>query len=58
MVHIPIDEDSAKQVADECGGHIVMKNATFNDYMSRGERWSNFINSQKKTYGESISLIE
>ncbi|MEW4211304.1 hypothetical protein Q0O85_22445 [Priestia megaterium] len=32
------DEESAKQLADECGGQIVIKNATFNDYISQGER--------------------
>lgn len=47
-VAFPIDEESAKQLADECRGHIVMKNATFNDYISQGERWSNFIDSKKK----------
>ncbi|MEB2277710.1 hypothetical protein LAV82_27225 [Bacillus sp. ILBB4] len=47
-VAFPIDEKSAKQLADECGGQIVMKNATFNDYISQGERWSHFIDSKKK----------
>ncbi|PFW74382.1 hypothetical protein COL23_17425 [Priestia aryabhattai] len=27
----------AKLMADECGGHIVVKNATFNDYIRQGE---------------------
>ncbi|MEB2294606.1 hypothetical protein [Priestia megaterium] len=44
----PIDEESAKQLADECGGRIVMKNATFNDYISQGESWSHFIDNKKK----------
>ena len=30
-------ESIAKQMADECGGHIVVKNATFKDYI-RQER--------------------
>ncbi|WP_218039705.1 hypothetical protein [Priestia megaterium] len=49
-VAFPVDEESAKQLADKCGGHIVMKNATFNDYISQGERWS----QQKEEHMENI----
>lgn len=49
-VAFPIDEEFiAKQMADECGGHIVKKNATFNDYISQGERWSNYIDGKEKS---------
>jgi len=48
----PVDEVSAKQLADKCGGHIVMKNATFNDYVSQGERWSHFIDRKRKNIGK------
>lgn len=36
----------AKQTSDECGGYIVVKNATFDNY----------IDYKEKTYGKSIML--
>jgi hypothetical protein len=42
------NDESLAFPIDECGGHIVVKNATFNDYISQGERWSNFIDRKKK----------
>jgi len=48
-VAFPINEESIdKQMADECGGNTVVKNATFNDYVRQGERWSNYISRKKK----------
>ncbi len=49
MVAFPFDQESiAKQMAEECGGHIVVRNATFNDYVRQGQRWSNYISCKKK----------
>lgn len=54
-VAFTINEDSiAKQIADECRGEIVVRNATFKDYIRQGEKWSNYIKEKRKTYGESI----
>ena len=39
----------AKQTADECGGYIVDRNATFEDYISQGERWSKYIDYKDKS---------
>lgn len=45
----PIDEESiAKQIAEECGGNIVEKNATFHDYIRQGQRWGRYIDRKKK----------
>jgi hypothetical protein len=30
----------AKQSAGEYGGYIIVRNATFDNYISQGERWS------------------
>jgi len=38
----------AKQTADECGGYIVVRNATFNDYINQRERWNKYIDYNKK----------
>jgi len=39
LVAFPINEESiAKQMADECEGEIVVKNATFKGYIRQGER--------------------
>lgn len=35
-------------MADECGGHIVVQNATFKDYIRLGESWSHYIDRKKK----------
>ena len=48
-VAFPIDEESiAKKIAEEFGGNIVGKNATFNDYVKQGQRWGNYIDYKKK----------
>jgi len=48
-VTFPINEESiAKKMANECGGYIVVRNDTFNDYISQGERWHNYITWKKK----------
>lgn len=41
-------KETAKQTADECGGYIVVRNATFEDYISQGERWSKYIDYKEK----------
>jgi len=47
-VVFPLNEESiAKQMANECGGHIVIRNATFNHYISQEKRWSHYINCKK-----------
>jgi len=49
LVAFPFDTQSiAKQTADECGGYIVVRNATFKDYISQGERWSEYIGYKEK----------
>jgi len=54
-VAFPFDTESiAKQMADECGGHIVVPNATFEDYIRQGERWSHYIDKKRKIHGGSI----
>ena len=48
-VAFPINEESiAKQMADECGGYIVVRNATCEDYIREGERWSKYIDYKEK----------
>ena len=43
-VAFPINEESiVKQTGNECGGYIVVRNATFEDYISQGEQWSHYI---------------
>jgi len=50
LVAFPFDTQSiAKQTADECGGYIVVRNATFEDYISQGERWSKYIDYKDKS---------
>ncbi|MBD8847917.1 hypothetical protein [Priestia megaterium] len=35
LVALPFDTKSiAKQITDECGGYIVVRNATFDDYIN------------------------
>jgi hypothetical protein len=49
LVAFPFDTQSiAKQTADECGGYIVVRNATFEDYISQGKRWNKYINYKEK----------
>ncbi|PFO12688.1 hypothetical protein COJ70_24265 [Priestia megaterium] len=38
----------AKQTADECDGYIVVRNATFQDYIRQGERWNKYIDYKEK----------
>ncbi|PFR90249.1 hypothetical protein COK39_24910 [Priestia megaterium] len=38
----------AKQTADECGCTVV-RNATFDDYISQGERWNKYIDYKENT---------
>ncbi|PFJ38422.1 hypothetical protein COJ70_23165 [Priestia megaterium] len=33
---------------DECSGYIVVRNATFEDYVRQGERWSKYIGYKEK----------
>jgi len=48
-VAFPINEESiAKQMADECKGNIIVKYATFKDYIHQDERWANYIGCKKK----------
>jgi len=45
----PFDtEFIAKQTAEECGGNIVEKKATFEDYVRQGQRWGHYIDRKKK----------
>ncbi|PEU51606.1 hypothetical protein CN395_28585 [Priestia megaterium] len=49
LVSFPFDTQSiAKQTTDECGGYIVVRNATFEDYIREGERWSKYIDYKEK----------
>ena len=49
LVAFPFDTQSiVKQTADECGGYIIGRNATFEDYIRQGERWSKYINYKEK----------
>lgn len=49
LVAFPFDTQSiVKQTADEFGGYIVGRNATFEDYIRQGERWSKYINYKEK----------
>ena len=49
LVSFPFDTQSiAKQTADECGGYIVVRNATFEDYIREGDRWSKYIDYKEK----------
>jgi hypothetical protein len=49
LVAFPFDTQSiSKRTADECGGYIVVRNATFEDYISQGERWSKYIDYKEK----------
>ncbi|MFL0499180.1 hypothetical protein [Priestia megaterium] len=44
LVAFPFDTQSiAKQTVDECGSYIVVRNATFDDYINQIERWSKYI---------------
>lgn len=50
LVAFPFDTQSIeKQTADECGGYIVVRNATFEDYISQGERWHKHIDYKEST---------
>ena len=33
----------AKQITDDYGGYIVVRNATLDDYINQGECWSKYI---------------
>ena len=49
IVGLHFDTQSiAKQTADECGGYIVVRNATFEEYISQGERWIKYIDYKEK----------
>lgn len=49
LVEFPFDPQSiAKQIADECSCHIVVRNTTFKDYISRGERFGKYICYKEK----------
>ncbi|MED3872014.1 hypothetical protein P4574_23840 [Priestia megaterium] len=49
LVAFPFDTHSiAKQTADGCGGYIVVRNATLEDYISQGERLSEYIGYKEK----------
>lgn len=49
LLAFPIPKESiAKQMAEEWGCHIVVRNDTFDDYIPQGERWSHYINIEKK----------
>ena len=57
LVAFPFDIQSiAKQTADECGGYIVVRKATFEDYISQGERWSNYIDYKEKNTWKVYTL--
>ena len=49
MVTFSINEESiTKQIADEYGGYIVVRNTTFDDYINQGERWDKYIDYKEK----------
>jgi len=49
LVAFPFDTLSiAKQTADECDCYIVLKNATFEDYINQKECWSKYIGYKDK----------
>ena len=49
LVTFHINEESiAKQTADECSGYIVVRKATFEDYIRQGKRWSKYIDYKEK----------
>ena len=57
LVTFPFDTQSiAKQTAEECGGYIVVRNATFDDYINQGERWSNYIDYEEKNIWKLYSV--
>ncbi|PER71842.1 hypothetical protein CN395_26765 [Priestia megaterium] len=44
LVAFPFDTQSiAKQITDDYGGYIVVRNATLDDYINQGECWSKYI---------------
>ncbi|MGG4018842.1 hypothetical protein ABEV70_26770 [Priestia megaterium] len=49
LVTFPFDTQSIdKQTTDEYGGYIVVRNATFDNYINKGERWIKYIDYKKK----------
>ncbi|MES9804302.1 hypothetical protein [Priestia megaterium] len=49
LVSFPFETQSiAKQPADDCGGYIVVRNATCEDYIREGERWSKYIDYKEE----------
>ncbi|MGG1368308.1 hypothetical protein ABE322_21215 [Priestia megaterium] len=49
LVAFPFEALSiAKHAADACGGYIVVRNDTFEDYINQEERWSKYIDYKEK----------
>lgn len=49
LVAFPFDTQSiVKQTAYEYGGYIIVRNATFEDYISQRKRWNKYIDYKEK----------